>query len=689
MQSFIKNLFVPVILVLVLLSGCGGGRSQAPPPEGPSAPLVSFSASSLSIISGNFVTLTWQVTRATSVSISPNVNEADDGKYVALVGACTLVLQNTTTYVLTAQGEGGTTTKQLTVLVRAAAPTISLKAEPGTILPGTSATVRWSTTGITELAIDHEIGKVTAGVGSVQVHPTATTTYTATGSGQGGVVTATATVMLVSNSELAITLAASKTAIQNGEKTTLQWSSQNAASVVISPAPGPVGLSGTADVIPTTTTTYIATATSTVGKTQTASVTITVVNGAAGLQNIRHVIFFIQENRSFDNYFGKLGSYRESKGLPSDIDGLDVTLQLKTYSGKTVTPFHQRTVETDVMSPSWNESHFYVDRQGSGEFKLDNWMMQQQCSIFVATDPECTRTMGYYDQRDIPYYYELATQFATSDSFHSSAMSGTIVNRSYLLSATSGGMNNPDDPFPVNAPTIFRRLSEAGISWKYYYQDDSVFLGYYVCGGACDWDMYMNNVVPISSYYDVLARPTADRDLPQVVFIEHAAKLRLDEHTGNNIQLGVADARKIINSLIQSAAWPSSVFFLSHDEGGGMYDHVPPYLVSNPDGKPPLFAAGDIGRWDNFTYSGFRVPLLVVSPWVKPHFVSHTNREFTSILKFIETRYSLTPLTNRDAEADDMREFFDFSAPAWLTPPVLPDQPTNGVVDRSLQKYPG
>jgi len=190
MQSFIKNLFVPVISLLVLLSGCGGGRSQAPPPESPSAPLVSFSASSISIISGDFVTLTWKVTNATTVSISPNVNEADDGKYLALVGACTLVLQNTTTYVLTAQGQGGTTTKQLTVEVRAAAPTISLVAEPAEILPGASATLRWSTAGITELAIDHEIGKVTAGVGSVQVSPTATTTYTATGSGQGGVVTA-------------------------------------------------------------------------------------------------------------------------------------------------------------------------------------------------------------------------------------------------------------------------------------------------------------------------------------------------------------------------------------------------------------------------------------------------------------------------------------------------------------------
>ncbi|MGZ8900867.1 MAG: alkaline phosphatase family protein, partial [Limisphaerales bacterium] len=331
----------------------------------------------------------------------------------------------------------------------------------------------------------------------------------------------------------------------------------------------------------------------------------------------------------------------------------------------------------------------YANRQeDTGAFKLDNWMMQPECSILVASDPECTRTMGYYDQTDIPYYYELATQFATSDRFFSSSMSGTIVNRSYLLAATSGGMNNPDDPFPVNSPTIFRRLSEAKISWRYYYQDDSVFLGYFVCGGTCDWDLYQGSVYPINDYYEILSRPTADQDLPQVVFIEHAAKLRLDEHTGNNIQLGVEDAQKIIDSLLHSTAWPSSVFFLSHDEGGGMYDHVPPYPVSNPDGKPPLFAAEDVGRWDDFTYSGYRVPLLVISPWVKPNYVSHTNREFTSILKFIEVRFGLAPLTRRDAEADDMLEFFDFTAPARLTPPVLPIQPTNGVVDRALQKYP-
>jgi phospholipase C len=603
-------------------------------------------------------------------------------------GTRTLVLQTTTVYTLTAVAPGGNAWKQVTVTVQSAVPTVKLDADPTSIVAGASSALRWSTTGATDLTLNNGIGKVTPGVGTVNVSPSTTTTYTATATGPAGTAIATATVTVAATTELVVTISASKVAIAKGETSVLTWASQNATTVTISPEVGGVNTSGTLEVAPSVTTTYAATATSATGGTKIASVTISVLGGNAGLQNIKHVIFFIQENRSFDNYFGVLGAYRKSKGLTDDVDGLDVTRQLKTYRGKTVTPFHQRTVETDVMTPAWNESHFYLNRTSTGRFKMDNWMMQSTCSIWVKTDPECTRTMGYYDERDIPYYYEVATQFATSDRFYSSALSGTVVNRSFLLAATAGGMNNPGDPFPAHVATIFRTLSQAGISWRYYYQDDSVFLGYFSCGGACDWDKYMGNVFPISNYYEILARPTADQDLPQVVFIEHAAKLRLDEHTGNNIQFGVADAAKILNALLSSKAWPTSVFFLSHDEGGGMYDHVPPYSVSNPDGIAPRLDSSDIGGWDNFTYSGYRLPLLVVSPWVKPHYVSHTNREFTSILKFIETRFALPPLTKRDAEADDMMEFFDFSKPAWLTPPPLPAQPTNGVVDRSLQVYP-
>jgi phospholipase C len=136
-----------------------------------------------------------------------------------------------------------------------------------------------------------------------------------------------------------------------------------------------------------------------------------------------------------------------------------------------------------------------------------------------------------------------------------------------------------------------------------------------------------------------------------------------------------------------SPAWHDSVFILAYDEGGGLYDHVPPFTVVAPDATPPNLKPTDLPG--DFTLSGFRVPLVVISPWVKPHFVSHTNRELTSILKLIETRFGLTPLTARDAAADDMTEFFDFvDPPTWLTPPPLPAQPTNGVADQSKEAPP-
>ncbi len=80
---------------------------------------------------------------------------------------------------------------------------------------------------------------------------------------------------------------------------------------------------------------------------------------------------------------------------------------------------------------------------------------------------------------------------------------------------------------------------------------------------------------------------------------------------------------------------------------------------------------------------------MVVSPWVRPHFVSHVQRDFSSIYRLIETRFGMSPLNPRDANADDMLEFFDFSKPALLTPPSLPDQPTDGVCDKTLSGEPG
>jgi phospholipase C len=145
--------------------------------------------------------------------------------------------------------------------------------------------------------------------------------------------------------------------------------------------------------------------------------------------------------------------------------------------------------------------------------------------------------------------------------------------------------------------------------------------------------------------------------------------------------------KTIIDALMQGTAWPSSAFILSYDEAGGMYDHVPPVTLPKPDSIAPILLSTDAPG--DFTLSGFRVPFILISPWAKRHFVSHVNRDFTSILRLIEARFNLNPLTARDSAADNMTEFFDFNAPPNLTPPALPDQPTNGTCLFSMEKAPG
>jgi phospholipase C len=132
-----------------------------------------------------------------------------------------------------------------------------------------------------------------------------------------------------------------------------------------------------------------------------------------------------------------------------------------------------------------------------------------------------------------------------------------------------------------------------------------------------------------------------------------------------------------------SSSWNSSVFILSYDESGGFYDHVPPQKTVSPDGIPP----SDLKSTDicygvptlptcDFTYTGFRVPLIVISPFSKKHYVSHTVADYTAILKFIETRFALPSLTKRDAAQMDMTEFLDFVNVPWASPPTTPPQNT-------------
>jgi len=320
--------------------------------------------------------------------------------------------------------------------------------------------------------------------------------------------------------------------------------------------------------------------------------------------------------------------------------------------------------------------------------------------------------MGYYNQLDLPYYYDLASFFATSDTWHSPILANTVPNRMYLMAASSFGHEYPD--FDANHPryaakTIFRAMNEANVSWLYYYKD-----GIFLANFADFADPAIKpKTFPVTDLMSRLQGSCSgnpcdpDKALPQVVFIDSASgSSGLDEHPDTNVQAGAAYVKSIIDALMQSDAWQDSAFILSYDEGGGLYDHVPPFMVPPPDqiapgqcpdqnnGSAGYCTVGKLGGQFNLT--GFRVPLMVISPFAKPHSVSHTPRDFTAILAFIEKTFNVPALTARDAyfqdSSRDMSEFFDFTAPALLNAPngqpwtqYLSAQPTTALCDQTKE----
>jgi phospholipase C len=415
-----------------------------------------------------------------------------------------------------------------------------------------------------------------------------------------------------------------------------------------------------------------------------------------GIKSINHIIFMAQENRGFDHYFGKLNDYRKANGLSTDVDGLPANATNPSFDGRgKVAAFHLQTMCVENPSPSWNESHFDWNRfdPTSGTATMDGFVFTAghtaQTNVPVMHDIAGVRVMGYYDASDLPYYYFMASNFATSDRWFSPVMSRTQPNRMYLVAATSAGHAYPltqgEQPLPNK--TIFQMLEEHGISWKVYMTDFPPLAGESTTSMFSFFAQHQDKIVPISQYFTDVAKG----QLPQVAMIDPGFTSGRDEHPAidpnlpqGSVQVGANYVASVINALMGSISWNDSVFILTHDEGGGFYDHVPPHAAVSPDGIPPSdLLPGDVclgtgGANCDFNHTGFRVPLIVVSPFTKPNYVSHTPMDYTAILKLIETRFSLPSLTKRDAAQPDMTEFFDFANAPLTIPPFPPDQPTNG-----------
>ena len=370
------------------------------------------------------------------------------------------------------------------------------------------------------------------------------------------------------------------------------------------------------------------------------------------------IVVLMQENRSFDHYFGKLHAEGKpkSEGEPRKASNPDPT------GGATIRPFHQtRYCEVADLDHSWSGTH----REWNGG-AMDGFTAANQ---FLPDDPRGSRTMGFYDQHDLPFYYGLYRKFATADHFFCAVLSQTFPNRFYLLAATSFGHIRNDLPpssseFAPLGGTIFERLDAAGVTWRIYASQIAFALEFaYVRNRP-------NQVVPIAQF----ASDAQAGTLPQVAWVDPiflgTETVENDEHPPANIQVGQHFVAQVITALFASPQWPRAALFLTYDEHGGFFDHVPPPPACKPDDIPPMLAPGDEpGEFDRY---GIRVPMALVSPFARRHFVSHTVYDHTSILRFIETRFDLPALTARDANADPMLELFDFQHPRFRKPPKLP-----------------
>ena len=453
-----------------------------------------------------------------------------------------------------------------------------------------------------------------------------------------------------------------------------------------------------------------------------ASAGIPTSSASAALQSINHIIVMLQENRSLDHYFGALRQYWAANGYseqPFDglpqfnalprraptnpgCDPLVTTRCAIDRNSPSITSFPLVTQCLETSVPFWLDAHYDFDlgAPASGIPRLNGfvWSAARWARVFNFNDIDGKRVMGYYDGSTLNYYYFMASNFATSDRWFAPLLSLTAPNRMYLLAATSHGhaygLNYTSSP-PLTDTTIFEQLQNHGISWKIYvhpppsgatdpaslmaisYMKQFVF-------GSVIVQKYPQNIVPISQYFTDVQNGA----LPQVALIEPASDVALDEHPSDTettsppaVQVGARYVASIINALMTSSSWKSSVFILSYDENGGFYDHVPPQKTVSPDGIPPsdlrsteiCYGVPTVPTCD-FTYTGYRVPLIVISPFSKKHYVSHTVADYTAILKFIETRFGLPSLTRRDAAQMDMTEFLDFVNVPWLTPPTTPPQ---------------
>jgi len=378
--------------------------------------------------------------------------------------------------------------------------------------------------------------------------------------------------------------------------------------------------------------------------------------GADLLPQIDHIVIYMQENHSYDSYFG---TYPRGDGYT--MVGGKPTNSAKDSKGRAVPVFRStETCQTGRgVSQSWDQTHLQIDGGA-----MDGWLNNDN-----------TNAMKYWDGGHLPFYWSLADHFPLCDRWFGSAPCQTYPNRMYLQAATSQGLVETDTTKALNLPhpkggTIWDKLNAFGISWLDYaldLPDIALF--------PKTWNANKDKVRTTGDFLADCASGT----LPSVSIVSPGVASYTEENPAD-VQLGEKFTAMLVNAVMSSPAWGRTLMVFTYDEHGGYYDHVAPPAAITPDDIPPDIdpKTDQPGRFDLY---GPRVPGFVISPYSRPGYTSSVVHDHTSILRLVETKFNLGALTRRDANASNLLDCLDLdNPPAFATPPTLanPGLPASG-----------
>lgn len=339
---------------------------------------------------------------------------------------------------------------------------------------------------------------------------------------------------------------------------------------------------------------------------------------------IDHVVVVMMENRSFDHMLGWLPGADGMQGGLTYFDDAGVP-----HATHALAPDYQGCAHPD---PDHSYDGARVEYNGGA---CDGWLRAGENDEYA---------IGYYVADDVPFFARAATEWTACDRYFAAIMGPTFPNRIYQHAAQTDRISNTFEPSTL--PTIWDRLAAAGLTGRYYFQD-APFLG-----------LWGPKYVSISRPYRAFLLACATGRLPHVSFvdprfIEEFTGTTSDDHPHADIRNGQAFLNEVYSAVTRSPAWHRTLLVINYDEWGGFFEHVPPERAPVP---PASQAAGDTDG-----LRGFRVPCLLISPYAQRSFVANRVFDHTSVLRFIEWRWGLEPLTERDATANNLADVLDFT----------------------------